>query len=82
MITSILKVKILDTTNGRAKKHIGEVRTFRMLPNKSIILEKQGHFIRTSPVVEISQDNLLTIKTLNSVYQLEIIEEIKDGRCK
>lgn len=77
MITSILKVRILDTTNEHVKKYIGEIRTCRMLDNKSIVLETPEHFIRTSPVVEITDDEVLIIKTKNSTYILEILEELK-----
>ncbi len=75
---SVLKVKILDTTNEHVKGFVGEVRTCRMLENKSIVLETPEHFIRTSPVVEITDDEVLTVKTKNSTYILEVLEEIKE----
>ena len=49
-----------------------------MLENKSIVLETPEHFIRTSPVVEITDDEVLTVKTKNSTYILEVLEEIKE----
>lgn len=78
MMVSVLKVKIIDTTNEHVKRYIGETRTCRMLENKSIVLETPDHVIRTSPVVEITHDDLLIIETKNSVYTLEILEELKD----
>lgn len=76
MMTSIIKAKLIHTTNERIKKYIGDVRTCQMRDDKRFLLKRDdGHYILTSEVKEFNQnERIIFFKTLNSEYSLEIID--------
>lgn len=76
MMASIIRVILIDTTNERVKKYIGDIRTCQMREDKKILLQREdGHYILTSEVKEFNQSGrIIFFKTLNSEYSLEIID--------
>lgn len=79
MMISVVRAKLVFTTNQKEKKHIGETMICRMLENNCFLMEFiDNHDIKTSPVKNFSQfGKTMTIQTLNSIYKLEIIEKVK-----
>lgn len=70
------KAKLISTNNLKAAKYVGEkfdcsLGVFLYLVNEL------SHQIRTSLVKDTNKNDypLLKIKTLNSTYELEVIEE-------
>lgn len=73
------EAELIGTTNAHVTGYVGEVRkcyTFR----KMLFLErKDGHVIKTSEVKEINHCNeLISIKTKNSSYDLKVCEGKED----
>lgn len=73
--------RLIRTTNEKVKKYIGEVRSCYFNGNNLTMVREDGHYISTSKVEEITSNaedlNKIMVKTLNSIYELEIIEEVK-----
>lgn len=70
------KVKLINTNSLKCEKYIGN--KFDCLLGVFLFLENNlGFQIRTSMIKDIDESNypLLKIKTLNSIYKLEVIEE-------
>lgn len=76
-----LIARLVGTTNEKMKKYIGEVRHCYFNGNNLTMIRDDGHYISTSKVEEMvssAEDlNKIIVKTLNSIYELEIIEEVK-----
>lgn len=75
-------VKIIKTTNPRIEKYIGEIRRYFKLNGCACFedLNKPGYGISTSRIItEKIEENTIIIKTKNSDYFLEIVEERRDG---
>lgn len=76
-----LIARLVGTTNEKVKKYIGEVRHCYFNGNNLTMIRKDGHCISTSKVEEMVSSvedlNKIIVKTLNSTYELEIIEEVK-----
>lgn len=73
-----MKVKILNSTNPKIREYIGEIRNYFKMGNLACLedLNEPGYGIQTSAIVsEKRENNIITIKTRNSVYELEIVEE-------
>ena len=73
-----MKVKILGSTNSKIEEFIGEIRNYFRMGNVACLedLNKPGYGIKTSRIVSEQQDdNIIKIKTMNSIYELEIVED-------
>ncbi len=73
-----MKVKILNSSNPKIKKYIGEVRNYFKMGGCACLedLKEPGYGIQTSRIIdEKKEGNIITIKTKNSTYELEIIKE-------
>lgn len=73
-----MKVKILGSTNPEIKKYIGEIRNYFKMGNTVCLedLNKPGYGIKTSSIInEKTENNIIKIKTKNSIYELEIMED-------
>lgn len=73
-----MKVKILGSTNSKIEEYIGEIRNYFRMGNVACLedLNKPGYGIKTSSIVSEQQDgNIIKIKTMNSIYELEIVED-------
>lgn len=73
-----MKVKILSSTNDAINDYCGEIRKMFIHNNQLYLekLDKPGWGITTSQILEqICEGDIITIKTLNSTYELEVVEE-------
>lgn len=74
-----LVARLVETTNEKVKKYIGEVRRCYFNGNNLTMIRDDGHYISTSKVekmVSSAEDlNKIIVKTLNSTYELEVVEE-------
>lgn len=75
----LVKAKLVNTTNSGAKKYLNEVRKCSINQFNQLLMEREdGHCILTSKIHEYSQrKNIVLVKTLNSIYELEIIGDRK-----
>jgi len=74
----MMNVRILSSTNDAIKKYIGEIRNMFIQNNQLCLekLDKPGWGITTSRILEQTREgDILTVKTLNSIYELEVVEE-------
>lgn len=71
----IFKAKLLDTTNDRVKKYIGEIRSCA-LSDRLFMIREDGHYINTSSTKKLipEKDDELVVLTSNSTYKLKIVE--------
>ena len=73
-----MKVKILNSSNPKIKKYIGEVRNYFKMGGYACLedLKEPGYGIKTSKIVdEKKEGNIITLDTKNSTYELEIMKE-------
>lgn len=73
-------VKMIKSTNPRIHKYIGETRRYFKELDCACLekLDELGWGIRTSKILKEKYDgNMIYIKTKNSEYWLEIVEEEK-----
>lgn len=71
-------VRIISSTIPKIQKYAGEKRRYFKMNNQACLedLNKPGWGITTSTIIEEKEDGkLITIKTKNSTYVLEKIEE-------
>jgi len=71
-------VRIVSSTNPKTQKYIGEKRRYFKMYGQACLedLNKPGWGITTSKILEEKEEGkLITIKTKNSTYVLEKIEE-------
>lgn len=72
------KVKIINCTNPEMKKEIGKIRYYFKMDNRAYLeyLDTPNYGVRTSEIQsEVREGNKITIKTQNSTYELEILED-------
>ncbi len=76
MMSGMIRAKLIDTTNEKTKKYIGEIRGCLLREDRRLfMLRDDGHSILTSTVKECEQDDKrIVAKTLNSTYTLEIVD--------
>lgn len=77
------RVKIINCTNQEMKKEIGKVRDYFKMDNRAYLEypDKPNYGVRTSEIQsEVREGNKITIKTQNSTYELELVEDKEDGR--
>lgn len=73
------EAELIGTTNDHVKKYIGEVRKCYTFQKRLFLERNDGHVIRTSEVKEINSCNeLISIKTKNSSYDLKVCEVQED----
>jgi len=75
-----MKVRILDSTNENIKKYIGEERNYFQMYGCACLesLTEPGYGIKTSKVItEKREGNIINIKTKNSDYKLEVLDEVE-----
>lgn len=71
---SVVKARLVSATNERVQKYVGEIFHCRMHNKNQFLMDNGQSYILTSVVKEYEQkDEKIIIKTLNSVYELEII---------
>ena len=73
-----MKVRILDSTNEKIKKYIGEERNYFQMYGCACLesLTEPGYGIRTSKLITEKRDeNRIVLETKNSTYELEVLEE-------
>ena len=74
-----MKVRILNSTNEKIKEFIGEERNYFQMYGCACLenLTEPGYGIRTSKLItEKREGNIITIKTKNSDYELEVLDEV------
>ncbi len=77
------KVKIINCTNPGMKKEIGKIRYYFKMDNRAYLEypDTPNYGVRTSEIQsEVREGNKITIKTQNSTYELELVEDKEDGR--
>lgn len=73
------EAELIGTTNDYVKKYIGEVRRCYTFQRRLFLERDDGHIIRTSEVKDIDSSNeLISIKTKNSSYDLKVCEVQED----
>lgn len=74
-----MRVRILDSTNEKIKKYIGEERNYFQIYGCACLesLTEPDYGIQTSKIItEKREGNIIIIKTKNSNYELEVLEEV------
>ncbi len=74
-----MKVRLINTTSEKIKKYIGEERNYFQMYGCACLesLTKLGYGIRTSKIItEKREGNIIIIKTKNSDYELEVLDEV------
>lgn len=76
-----MRVRILDSTNEKIKKYIGEERNYFQMYGCACLesLTEPGYGIQTSKIITEKriEENIIIIKTKNSDYKLEVLDEEK-----
>lgn len=68
------RAKLIATTNEKMKKYKDEIREC-YIDNVLLMIKNNEHYIRTSTIEEVKEENnLIHVKTLNSVYTLERVD--------
>lgn len=72
---SEVKARLLKSTNEKVReKYLGIVFNCKMCDNNQFLMSSENEYILTSIVKEyIQEDNKIILKTLNSIYELEIV---------
>lgn len=73
-----MKVRLVNTTNEKIKKYIGEERNYFQMYGCACLesLTEPGYGIRTSKILNEKRDeNKIVLETKNSTYELEVLEE-------
>ena len=77
METSIMKARLISTSNQHIVKYVGETRECQIKENRLFMVRvPDKHYIQTSKIKDYSQTGkFIRVETQNSVYELEIIVE-------
>lgn len=72
---SEMNVRLVYTNNEHIEQYVGEIRKCRFHDGKRLLLTREdGHYILTSEVKKFIQNGQkITVRTKNSIYELEII---------